>query len=88
MTTVLALALNIFGCACLYLATPNQKWRSKAPPRKPLLATGSLLLTIDLAVWIAALRPLSGVVVTLDIAMVCLVAFPYLAALGGILRRN
>lgn len=88
MITVLALTLNIFGCACLYLASPNQKWRSQAPSRTPLLATGALLLALSLALWIVALRPLSGVVVTMDVAMVCLFAFPYTAALGGILRRN
>jgi hypothetical protein len=88
MVVFLALALTIAGCVCLYLASPNQKWLSQNLPRKPLLAAASLLLAAGLAAWIAALRPLSGVLVTLHVAMVCLFAFPYSSALRGIWRRN
>ncbi|MBS0220409.1 MAG: hypothetical protein JSR91_06680 [Proteobacteria bacterium] len=84
----LALTLTMLGCACLYLASPNQKWLSLVPPRRPLLAVGSLLLIAGLASWIAALHPLAGVFVTLHVAMVCLSAFPYSAALRGVWRRN
>ncbi|WP_276326526.1 hypothetical protein [Bradyrhizobium valentinum] len=34
-----------------------------------------------LIAWIAAFLPLSGIFVTLHVAMVCLFAFPYAAAL-------
>ncbi|MEH2626453.1 putative membrane-anchored protein [Bradyrhizobium sp. AZCC 1719] len=85
MIVVLALTLTVLGCACLYLANPNQKWLSLVPPRRPLLAVGSLLLIAGLAAWIAALRPLVGFFVALHVAMVCLFAFPYSAAL---LRRK
>lgn len=88
MIKVLALTLTILGCACLYLASPNQKWRLRAFPRTPLWGAGSLLLASGLAAWIAALQPLSGVVVTLHVAMVCLFAFPYIAALRAAQRRN
>jgi hypothetical protein len=88
VVVVLALALTIAGCVCLYLASPNQKWLASAPPGKALLVTGSLLLAAGLAAWIAALRPLAGVFVTLHVAMVCLFAFPYLAALRAARRGN
>jgi hypothetical protein len=88
MIVVLALTLTVLGCACLYLASPNQKWLSRVPPRRPLLAVGSLLLIAGLATWISALRPAAGVFVTLHVAMVCLFAFPYAAALRGVWRRN
>lgn len=88
MIVVLALALTIFGCAWLYLANPNQKWLPQALPRMPSLAAGGLLLAAGLAAWIAALRPLSGVFVTLHVAMVCLFAFPYVSALRGVWRSN
>ncbi|KRR00177.1 hypothetical protein CQ10_23240 [Bradyrhizobium valentinum] len=81
MIVVLALTLTVLGCACLYLASPNQKWLSQNLPRKPLLAAGSLLLVAGLIAWIAAFLPLSGIFVTLHVAMVCLFAFPYAAAL-------
>lgn len=88
MIVILALTLVILGCACLYLASPNQKWRSRPFPRAPLRGAGSLLLAAGLAAWIAALRPLSGFFVTLHVAMVCLFAFPYLAVLRGIWRTR
>jgi hypothetical protein len=88
MSTILALALTMVGCVFLYLASPNQKWLSLVPPRRPLLAVGSLLLIAGLAAWIAALRPLAGFFVTLHVAMVCLFVFPYSAALRSVGRRN
>jgi hypothetical protein len=86
MIVVLALALIILGCACLYLASPNQKWLAQALPGRPALVAGSLLIAAGVAAWIAALRPLAGFFVALHVAMVCLFAFPYSAALFG--RKN
>lgn len=83
-----ALTLTIAGCVCLYLGSPHQKWLARALPRRPVLVAGSLLLAAGLAAWIAALRPLAGFFVTLHVAMVCLFAFPYLAALCDVRRKN
>lgn len=88
MIVILALTLTICGCACFYLASPNQKWLSLVPPRRPLLAAASLLLGAGLVSWIAALRPLAGFFVTLHVAMVCLFVFPYSAALRSFGRGN
>lgn len=88
MVVLLALALTIAGCVCLYLASPNQRWRLRPPPRTPLWGASSLLLAAGLAAWIAALRPLSGFFVALHVAMVCLFAFPYIAALRATRRRK
>ena len=87
MLTLAALALNVLGCACLYLVSPNQKWLERAPSKRPLLAAGWMLLVAGLALWVAALRPLSGLFVALHVAMVCLFAFPYAAALHSGGRR-
>lgn len=84
MLVLCALALTVLGCACLYLVSPNQKWFGRRPSTRPLLAAGGLLLTAGLAAWIAALRPLAGFFVTLHVAMVCLFAFPFIAALRGL----
>ena len=86
MIAILALALIILGCACFYLASPNQKWLAQALPGRPALVAGSLLLAAGVAAWIAALRPLAGFFVALHVAMVCLFAFPCSAALFG--RKN
>jgi drug/metabolite transporter (DMT)-like permease len=88
MVVALALALTVAGCVCLYLASPNQKWLAQAPPGKALLVAAGVLLAAGLVAWIAGLRPLSGFFVTLHVAMVCLFAFPYLAALFGVERKN
>lgn len=88
MVAALALALTIAGCVCLYLASPNQKWRSRPLPRTPLWGVSSLLLAAGLAAWIAELRPLAGFFVALHVAMVCLFAFPYIAALRAARRGS
>jgi hypothetical protein len=88
MAVFLALTLTIAGCACLYLASPHQKWLAQAPPGKPLLVAGVVLLAIGLAAWIATLRPWAGFFVALHVAMVCLFVFPYSAALRSFGRRN
>ena len=88
MVVVLALVLTIAGCACLYLASPNQTWCSRPLSRTPLLGAGGLLLAIGLTAWIAPLRPLSGFFVALHVAMVCLFAFPYIAALRAARRET
>lgn len=86
--SVIALMLTILSCAGIYLASPNQKWRSRRLPRTPLWAVSGLLLAAGLAAWIAALRPLAGFFVTLHVAMVCLFVFPYSAALRSLGRKT
>lgn len=88
MVIILASTLTVAGCVCVYLASPNQKWLAQTPPGKPLLATGALLLAAGLATWIAELRPLIGFFVTLHVAMACLFALPYIAALRAAWREN
>lgn len=88
MIVVLVSTLIFLGCACFYLASPNQKWLAQALPGRLALVMGIFLLAAGLAVWIAALRPLSEIFVMLHVTMVCLFAFPYVAALCGKGRRN
>jgi len=88
MVAVLALVLTIAGCACLYLASPHQKWLAQALPGRPVLVAGSLLLAAALVAWIAALRPLAGFFVALHVAMVCFFVFPYSAALRSFGRKS
>lgn len=88
MITALALALTLVGSACLYLASPNQRWLAQALPGRPALVAGCFLLAAGLAAWIVALRPLAGFFVALHVAMVCLFVFPYAAALRSLKRKS
>ena len=78
--TVAALVLTIAACVCLYLVSPNQRWRARALPR-PFLAAGLALLAAGIGLWAMALQPIAGFFVALHVAMVCLFAFPYIAVL-------
>lgn len=78
--TLAALALTILACACLYLASPNQRWRARPLPG-PFLLAGLVLLAAGVWLWILSLQPLAGFFVALHVAMVCLFAFPYVSVL-------
>ncbi|MDO9413613.1 MAG: hypothetical protein Q7T81_13665 [Pseudolabrys sp.] len=88
MGVTLALTLTVLGSACVYLASPNQKWLTRALPGRPALVAGCLLLAAGVAAWIAVLQPLAGFFVALHVAMVCLFVFPYSAALRSFGRKN
>ncbi|BFO55179.1 MULTISPECIES: hypothetical protein [Comamonadaceae] len=88
MLVLSAIVSTALGSACLYLASPNQKWLERVLSIRLLLAAACLLLATGLSLWIVALRPLSGLFVTLHVAMVCLLAFPYTAAIRGVWRRS
>ncbi len=88
MAALSALALTVAGCACLYLVSPNQRWLARPLPERPLLAAGLVLLVAGVWLWAAALRPVAGMFVALHVAMVCLFAFPYIAAALRIARQG
>lgn len=88
MVKIFALVLIILGCVFLYLVSPNQKWLTQALPTKLALVASGLLLAAGFATWITILRPLVGFFVALHVTMVCLFAFPYIAALRAVLRKN
>lgn len=75
-----ALALTILACVCFYFVSPNQRWLARPLPG-PFLAAGLALLAAGIWLWAMALQPLAGFFVALHVAMVCLFAFPYIAAL-------
>lgn len=79
--TLAALALTVLACVCLYLASPNQRWRARPLPGLPLLILGVALLAAGTWLWATALQPLAGFFVALHVVMVCLFAFPYIAVL-------
>ena len=88
MAISLALAFTVLGCGCVYLASPNQRWRPQPLPRAPFRVASGVLLVAGLAAWIAALKPLAGFFAMLHVAMVCLFVFPYVAVLRGAGRED
>jgi len=79
--TLAALALTILACACLYLVSPNQRWRAQPLPMAPFLALGIVLLIAGTWLWTTALQPLAGFCMAAHVVMACLFAFPYIAVL-------
>ena len=78
---VVGLALLPFGCAGIYLASPNQRWLDR--PRPAGRPAGCLLLAAGLA---ALWRDIQGVAAVFTFAtglMLLFVAFPYFGALRG-----
>jgi hypothetical protein len=80
---ILGLLLAAAGCASVYLASPNQRWRVAPWPAWPARAAGALLLAAGLIVLLQVLRPAAGSFVFVHWLMLLLVLFPYLGALRG-----
>lgn len=82
----LGLLLAAAGCASVYLASPNQRWRTAPWPARPARAAGALLLAAGLLVLLQVLRPAAGSFVFVHWLMLLFVLFPYLGALRSARR--
>lgn len=84
----LGLMLAAAGCASVYLASPNQRWRATPWPAWPARGAGALLLVAGLIMLLQVLRPAAGSFVFVHWLMLLFVLFPYLGALRGARRRT
>lgn len=84
----LGLLLATAGCASVYLASPNQRWRDAPWPARPARAAGALLLAAGLVVMLQVLRPAAGSFVFVHWLMLQFVLFPYLGALRSARRGS
>lgn len=82
----LGLLLAACGCASIYLASPNQRWRLAPWPARPARVAGGLLLAAGLIVLLRALQPAAGSFVFVHWLMLLFVLFPYLGALRSVHR--
>lgn len=82
------LLLAAAGCTGIYLASPNQRWRTAPLPARPARAAGTLLLAAGLIVLLQALRPAAGSFVFIHWLMLLFVFFPYLGALRVSRRKT
>ena len=74
----LALVLTTAACVCVYLASPNQRWRASALPARPALAVSALLSVGGIAALLQTMALLPALFTFSTWSMVLLVAFPHL----------
>ena len=85
MTLFISLGLlaSLLGSIAIYLASPNQRWRSASWPARPARAAGLLLLAAGLIALLQTMRPAAGSFVFIHWLMLLFVLFPYLGAWLG-----
>lgn len=88
-TVAFGLLLAAAGCAGIYLASPNQRWRAAPWPVgrvKATRAAGALLLAAGLVAFLRTLQPAAAIFVFVHWLMLLFVLFPYLGALRAARR--
>lgn len=84
--TILGLAAILFGCACIYLASGNQRWRASSLPPMPARAMGGLMLVLGWIGLACAMQTLAACFVFMTTLMLFFMMFPYVGAVFNILR--
>lgn len=82
---LLAFALAWAGCASLYLASPNQRWRPQPWPAKPARALAVALLLASLIAFNEAMQATAAAFVFVTCLMLTFAVLPYLGALRNLL---
>lgn len=82
------LLAGIAGCACLYLASPNQRWRVTALPVMPARVAGAALIVLAWLGLAGAMQRLTASFVLITLLMVVLAVLPYVGALRGMRRER
>lgn len=85
---LIGIAACIAGCSCLYLASPNQRWRTQPLPAVPARIVA---LALIVAAWLClaqGLHALAASFVLVTLLMLALSVLPYLGAMWGMGRRR
>lgn len=82
----LAFALALAGCASLYLASPNQRWRPQPWPAKPARALSAALLLASLLAFGQVMQATAAAFVFVTCLMLTFAVLPYLGALRTLLK--
>jgi FtsH-binding integral membrane protein len=83
----LALWLAFVGCACFYLSSSHQRWRSAPLPARPARTVAALLALASLFAFTRAMNTVPAVFAFVTSVMLLIVVFPYVGALVTIARR-
>lgn len=84
---VLALLLALAGSICLYLSSPNQRWRSRPLPAVAARLVALALILISLFVLWLNTQPVVAVFMLCGWLMLFLVVLPYLGAWRSLRRK-
>lgn len=83
-----ALLLTVSGAACLYLGAPRQRWAARPWPAAPSRIFGAALILLGWGAWRTMLQPETSTFTSLAVAMALFIAFPGIAALAALIRKQ
>lgn len=85
---LLALLLALAGSSCLYLSSPNQRWRTHPLPAGPARGASAILIATSLVLLWLFMQPVVAVFMLGSWVMLLLVALPYLGAWRQLRRES
>ena len=78
---LLACASAWAGCACVYLASPHQRWRGTPWPARPARSAGAALLLLSLLTFGHCMQATAAAFAFITCVMLTFALLPYLGAL-------
>lgn len=84
-STALALTAALTGCACLHLASPNQRWRLAPLPSRPAQGAGLALLVMS---WLGLRQDMQTITATFTLASMLMLIFVLLPYLGAFIAMK
>lgn len=82
------LLAGLAGCACFYLASPNQRWRVTALQVMPARLAGAALIALAWLGLAGAMQLLTASFVLITLLMLVFAVLPYVGALRGMRRER
>lgn len=86
--TLTGLIAGLAGSACLYLASPNQRWWGTALPVMPARVAGAALIALAWLGLASAMQLLTASFVLITLLMLVFAVLPYVGALRGMRRER
>lgn len=77
------IAAGVAGCACLYLASPNQRWRARPLPKVPARVAAVALIVVAWLCLVQDMQVLAASFVLITLLMLALSVLPYAGAMWG-----
>ncbi len=84
-STSVALAAALAGCACIHLASPNQRWRLATLPGRPARGAGLALLVLS---WLSLRQGMQATAATFTFASMLMLVFILLPYVGAFIAMK